>query len=90
MLIDELDRNPPPTIDPALVEESKAFLEWLADDNFTFLGYREYDLVDEGDEARLQAIDGSGLGILRGPPTKAPRRSPARRSRSGASRRSCC
>ena len=26
------------------VEETKAFLSWLADDHFTFLGYREYDL----------------------------------------------
>ncbi len=72
-LIDEFDNRPPPTVDAVLVEESKAFLDWLADDNFTFLGYREYDLVDEGDEGRLEAIDGSGLGILRGTPTKAPR-----------------
>ncbi len=72
-LIDEFDSRPPPSVDAALVEESKAFLAWLADDNFTFLGYREYDLIDEGDEGRLQAIDGSGLGILRGTPTRAPR-----------------
>jgi glutamate dehydrogenase len=72
-LIEEFDRNPPRTIDPALVEETKAFLAWLAEDNFTFLGYREYDLVDEGDEARLQPIEGSGLGILRGVPAKAPK-----------------
>ena len=30
---------------PAQVEESAAFLRWAADDHFTFLGYREYDLV---------------------------------------------
>ncbi len=72
-LIDEFDRNPPPSVDPALVEETKAFLDWLVDDHFTFLGYREYDLIDEGDEARLKAIDGSGLGILRGTPSKAPK-----------------
>jgi glutamate dehydrogenase len=72
-LIEEFDRTPPPTVDPALIDESKAFLAWLADDNFTFLGYREYDLIDEGDEARLRAIDGSGLGILRGTPNKAPK-----------------
>ena len=29
----------------------RAFLDWLADDHFTFLGYREYELVDEGGEA---------------------------------------
>ena len=73
------------------MDETKAFLAWLADDNFTFLGYREYDLIDDGDEARLQPIDGSGLGILRGVPAKAPKTAePARRWSSAASRRSCC
>ncbi|HUB04653.1 MAG TPA: hypothetical protein VMA76_06275, partial [Solirubrobacteraceae bacterium] len=74
MLIGEFDHSPPPTVDPALTDETKAFLAWLAEDNFTFLGYREYDLIDEGDEARLQPIDGSGLGILRTPPTRAPKK----------------
>jgi len=63
-LVAELDRTPPP-VDPATIEETKAFLHWLADDNFTFLGYREYDLVEDGGDTVLQAIDGSGLGILR-------------------------
>ncbi len=72
-LIDEFDQDPPPTIEPALVDETKAFLKWLAEDNFTFLGYREYDLIDEGDLARLEPIEGSGLGILRGIPAKAPK-----------------
>ena len=40
-------------------------LRWLADDNFTFLGYREYDLVRTPDGAALQAVPGTGLGILR-------------------------
>ena len=73
-LIEEFDQKPPPTIEPALTEETKAFLGWLAEDNFTLLGYREYDLIDEGDEARLQPIEGSGLGILRGVPSKAPKK----------------
>jgi glutamate dehydrogenase len=72
-LIEELDRNPPPAIDPALVDETKAFLAWLTEDNFTFLGYREYDLIDERDQARLRPIEGSGLGILGGVPAKAPK-----------------
>ena len=72
-LIEELDSAPPPTVDPALTDETKAFLAWLTDDNFTFLGYREYELIDEGDVARLQPIEGSGLGILRGVPAKAPK-----------------
>ena len=72
-LIEEFDRRPPPVVDSALAEETKAFLAWLAEDNFTFLGYREYDLIEAGDEVRLQPIDGSGLGILRGVPTRAPK-----------------
>ncbi|MEI7778733.1 MAG: NAD-glutamate dehydrogenase, partial [Actinomycetes bacterium] len=42
--------------------EAAALLEWLVEDNFTFLGYREYDLRgDEGDES-LVAVPGTGLG----------------------------
>ena len=73
-LADELDGNPPTGIDAAVVEETKAFLTWLADDNFTFLGYRDYNLTEDGDEAVLAALDGSGLGILRGSSSKPPKR----------------
>ena len=45
--------------------EVAAFLRWLADGHFTFLGYREYEVTpDEGDGV-LRALEGSGLGILR-------------------------
>jgi glutamate dehydrogenase len=74
VLTEELDESPPAGIDSATVEETKAFLTWLADDNFTFLGYREYELTRDGDEALLHAIDGSGLGILRGRSSKPPKR----------------
>src|SRR4051794_12066209 len=47
-------------------EEAGAFLRWLADDQFVFLGSREYELVREHDEDHLRAVGGSGLGILRG------------------------
>jgi glutamate dehydrogenase len=69
-LIDELERNPPP-VDAVEREAVKAFLRWLADDHFTFLGAREYDLVVDGGEAGLSAIPGSGLGMLRGAPVHA-------------------
>ncbi|HEX6969363.1 MAG TPA: NAD-glutamate dehydrogenase [Micromonosporaceae bacterium] len=50
--------------------DSIELLRWLADDHFTFLGYREYRLVDAPDsdgkpQKQLQAVLGSGLGILR-------------------------
>ncbi|MFE7779152.1 NAD-glutamate dehydrogenase [Streptomyces sp. NPDC057445] len=47
------------------VDEARELLRWLADDHFTFLGFREYTLVD-GDA--LSAVPGTGLGILRSDP----------------------
>src|SRR6516164_5426424 len=40
-------------------------LRWLADGNFLFLGYREYDFVPTEEGTGLRAVPGSGLGILR-------------------------
>jgi glutamate dehydrogenase len=42
------------------VEEVVAFLRWVADDNFIFLGARDYGVVD----GALQVVAGSGLGLL--------------------------
>jgi glutamate dehydrogenase len=65
-----LEKNPPPGIDPGEVAETKAFLEWLEAHNFTFLGYREYEVIHDESGVRLGAVPGTGLGILRGePPT---------------------
>ncbi len=45
--------------------EIQAFLRWLRDGGFVFLGYRGYDLVDiEGGRA-IVVEPGSGLGVLR-------------------------
>ena len=52
------------------LHEAKEFLRWLTRDRFVFLGYREYDLVRDGDSASLVAVRGSGLGILRGEPNR--------------------
>ena len=62
-----LDRHPPPA-EADETKESQAFLQWLADDHFTFLGYREYELVSEDGETGLRAIPHTGLGLLRGAP----------------------
>jgi glutamate dehydrogenase len=51
--------------DPDVVAEVGAFLRWIEDNNFTFLGYREYDLVTEDGEDVLRAVPDSGLGVLR-------------------------
>ncbi|MGH3106455.1 MAG: NAD-glutamate dehydrogenase, partial [Rubrobacteraceae bacterium] len=63
-IVSEIDENPPPVEDED-PEEARAFLEWIADDNFSFLGYREYDLLTEDGEDLLRSVPGTGLGILR-------------------------
>ncbi|MFD4720672.1 NAD-glutamate dehydrogenase [Streptomyces sp. NPDC058423] len=63
---EELPQEPiPGDLREEEVEEARELLRWLSDDHFTFLGYREYNLVD-GDA--LSAVPGTGLGILRSDP----------------------
>ncbi|HWC63371.1 MAG TPA: NAD-glutamate dehydrogenase domain-containing protein, partial [Rhizomicrobium sp.] len=57
----ELAAHPPKDMD---VSEELAFLDWLADNNFTFLGARDYRLSAEGEFERLKALDITGQGIL--------------------------
>lgn len=47
------------------LSQARELLVWLDDGNFTFLGYKEYDLVREGGEDVLLVKEGSGLGLLR-------------------------
>jgi glutamate dehydrogenase len=67
-LATELRRQAQPA-SPHELAEAQAFLAWLADEHFTFLGYREYTLTPHGSHAELHVVDGSGLGILRGSPS---------------------
>ena len=46
------------------IEEDLSFLDWLADNHFTFLGAREYQLKDDGANGTLEPVEGSGLGVL--------------------------
>ena len=50
--------------DEELRAESKELLQWMADDHFSFLGYREYELKPRGKKLYLQVVKGSGLGLL--------------------------
>jgi glutamate dehydrogenase len=63
--------NPPPLPEDE-VKEAIAFLDWIARDNFTFLGLREYRLPS-GDTA-ADPVEGSGLGLLRDPSVRVLRR----------------
>jgi len=46
-------------------QEIEAFLEWLLDDHFTFLGYRCYDVHQRKGQIELTSVDETGLGLLR-------------------------
>ena len=59
--IAELKANPP-LLPADEVAEAVQFLEWLAGNNFTFLGMRDYTVEPDGDVAPLYE---TGLGILR-------------------------
>ena len=56
---DGLAANPPKGVD---IEEDLAFLDWLGDNYFTFLGARDYALHADGEAGRLDPVPGSGLG----------------------------
>ncbi|MEX2495928.1 MAG: NAD-glutamate dehydrogenase, partial [Woeseia sp.] len=58
-----IDRGPPGA-DEDLRRESKALLEWMADEHFTFLGYREYRVQPRDDKLYLRSVAGTGLGLL--------------------------
>src|SRR5262249_18343535 len=53
-LLGELSRPPSPPVQPTELAEVEDFLRWLDEDNFTFLGFREY-------------LFGAAAGIVHGP-----------------------
>ena len=46
-------RSDPPPLDPEEVRQAADLLEWLADEHFTFLGYKEYKLEERDDDDYL-------------------------------------
>ena len=46
------------------IDEAVAFLEWMLDLNFVFLGYREYRIDHDEEGGTIAVVEGSGLGIL--------------------------
>lgn len=61
-----LDAVPASAGVPDLVQ-ARQLLAWLDEGNFTFLGYKEYDLETENGEDVLRVRADSGLGLLRHP-----------------------
>ncbi|OLQ88425.1 NAD-glutamate dehydrogenase [Vibrio panuliri] len=45
-------------------DETIKFLRWLGDHNFTFMGYKEYDLINDNGEMELKPTKEQGLGLF--------------------------
>ncbi len=63
-IVDDLPKRNMPVNQSGIVE-AQEFLRWVADDHFTFLGYREYEVGKTGSEEVLKTVENSGLGLLR-------------------------
>jgi len=63
-IVADLDAKAPPLPAEELAE-GRAFLRWLADNHFTFLGARSHELVAVQGEDALRIVPDSSLGILR-------------------------
>jgi glutamate dehydrogenase len=79
-MLDKLDesvaelRAHPPQAPREEIDESLAFLEWLKDHHFTFLGCRDYVFEADGGDGRLMPQPKTGLGLLRDPERRVIRR----------------
>ncbi|GAA5523468.1 NAD-specific glutamate dehydrogenase [Microbulbifer aestuariivivens] len=49
----------------ANLQEACAFMQWMRDGNFTFLGYREYEFTEDGDKRMLREVEERRLGIFK-------------------------
>ncbi len=67
----------PPKIPQEELAENLAFLAWLGDNHFTFLGCRDYRFSTE-DGGRLDPVAETGLGVLSEPDARVLRRGPDR------------
>ena len=71
-IADEIATRPLPVNDIARAE-AQDFLRWAADNNFTYLGFREYRVVETAGEHRLTPVEASGLGLMRQASERQPR-----------------
>src|SRR5690606_4985607 len=72
VLADDLATRRMP-VDDASRREAQEFLRWAANDHFILFGYREYRVLRQGGDDVLAPVEGSGLGLMRGRDSAAPR-----------------
>ncbi|MFV0446911.1 MAG: NAD-glutamate dehydrogenase [Vibrio sp.] len=63
-VISQLEANADQLPESDRFQETMAFLRWLGNHNFTFMGYKEYDLVDVDGDTTLKPTDEVGLGLF--------------------------
>ncbi|MCV5738646.1 NAD-glutamate dehydrogenase, partial [Escherichia coli] len=62
---DELEKNKDRvSIQTDRMDETIAFLRWLEDHNFTFMGYKDYDLKEVNGDTELVPAKEKGLGLF--------------------------
>ncbi|EKO3772035.1 NAD-glutamate dehydrogenase [Vibrio metschnikovii] len=54
-------------VDAEHYQETLVFLRWLGAHNFTFMGYKEFDLVNHDDDTELRPTPDAGLGLFSDP-----------------------
>ncbi|MDF2152140.1 NAD-glutamate dehydrogenase [Vibrio sp. CAU 1672] len=65
IVTDELEKNKDRvSMNTDRLDESIAFLRWLGDHNFTFMGYKEYQLAELDGDTELRPVDENGLGLF--------------------------
>ncbi len=62
--IEELQRGAR-VLEAADLAEAEAFVRWIADNHFTFLGYACYDLIRDKAGDQLKRVEASALGLLK-------------------------
>ena len=77
VLAAELEGSPPQGVDADETALAIRFLRWMADDHFTFLGYRDYTLRQTAEGEFIAPVTGSGPGPAALRPAARPRPRPA-------------
>ena len=57
--------NCPGEVDKEHVKESVAFLKWMTENHFTFLGYYQLSVEHQKGDSLFKMVGNSGLGVLR-------------------------
>lgn len=66
-LIEELEADGVAGFTKDQAAQTRAFLGWLHDNHFTFLGFRDYSFTGSGKSLKAKVEPKSGLGVLRDP-----------------------